>query len=138
MEYAPRMKRKATATFVLDSFDHAPYDEAEGAVLGKARITKTFTGEVEGTSGVEMLGCHNADGPAAYVALERLQVRLHGRAGTFVLQHWAGTGVDGAPGMHLTVVPGTGTGELAGITGSAAIRVADGVHTFEIEYAVGG
>lgn len=132
------MNQKATATFVLDTFDHAPYDEAEGAVLGKARITKTFTGEVDGTSVVEMIGCHTAAGPAAYVALERLAVRLHGRAGTFVLQHWAGTGTDGEPGMHLTVVPGTGTGELAGITGNAAIRVADGVHTFELEYDVGG
>ena len=41
------------------------------------------------------------------------------------------------PGMHLTVVPGTGTGELAGITGNAAIRVADGVHAFELEYDLG-
>ena len=54
-----------------------------------------------------------------------------------MLQHWAGAGTDGAPGMHLTVVPGTGTGELAGITGNAAIRVADGVHAFELEYDLG-
>ncbi|HTE51200.1 MAG TPA: DUF3224 domain-containing protein [Kofleriaceae bacterium] len=129
------MSKKATSPFKLDSFDHSTYDEAEGAKLGRARITKTFTGEVEGTSVVEMLSAHNASGPAAYVALERVNARVHGRAGSFVFQHWGGMGADGGQELRLGVVSGTGTGELEGITGTANIHIdAQGNHTLELDY----
>ena len=82
---------RAVAPFTLDRFDQAePHDEHEGVALSRAEIAKTFTGDIEATSTVEMLAARGADGGAGYVAVERVVGTVHGRAGSFVLLH-AGT-----------------------------------------------
>jgi len=75
-------------------------------------------------------------GSAGYVAIERVSGKLKGRAGTFVLQH---TGImnRGAPQLTITVVPDSGTGELAGLAGTMAIAIAGGKHSYEFEYTLG-
>jgi hypothetical protein len=53
---------------------------------------------------------------------------LHGRKGTFALQH-SGTMARGVQTMTITVVPGSGTGELTGISGTLTIIIAAGKHS---------
>jgi hypothetical protein len=131
------MTTHATSTFDIDTWKDEPYDEAEGASLRRAHLTKTFHGEVEGHSTVEMLMAQAQDESAAYVAFERLDVRLHGRAGTFVLMH-SGSGTRDERTATWTVVPDTGTGELRRLRGAARIIVGpDGGHTFELDYELG-
>jgi hypothetical protein len=66
----------------------------------------------------------------AYVAFERLAVAVQGRKGTFVLHHTASEA-----GMSLRVLPGSGTGELTGISGTAEIIQDEaGTHTFKLDY----
>jgi hypothetical protein len=78
------------------------------------------------------------DGSAAYVALERLDVRVHGRAGTFVLQHCA-SGTRDQRSATWTVVPDSATGELRSLRGTARIvNEPDGGHTFELDYELDG
>ena len=68
---------RAVATFTLDSWDPEPIDDGPGAALGRVRITKTFSGEVVGTSTVEMLtAMSGVEGSAAYVAFERIFATL--------------------------------------------------------------
>jgi hypothetical protein len=75
-------------------------------------------------------------GSAGYVALERVTGKLHGRSGSFVLQHSA-TMQRGAPQSSITVVPDSGTGELAGLSGSMRITVApDGAHSYELDFRI--
>ena len=69
------------------------------------------------------------DGSAGYVAIERVSGALHGRKGSFVLQH-SGTMTRGAAELVISVVPDSGTGELAGITGRMVITIADGKHSY--------
>ena len=75
-------------------------------------------------------------GSASYVAMERVGATLHGRRGTFALQH-SGTMTRGAPQLTITVVPDSGTGELAGLAGQMSIAIApDGKHSYDFEYSI--
>jgi hypothetical protein len=74
-------------------------------------------------------------GSAGYVAIERVVGRLDGRSGTFVLQH-SGTMNRGQASLLVTVVPDSGTGELAGLAGTMAIDIVDGKHSYRFEYAL--
>ena len=132
------MTTHATGTFDIDSWQSEPYDQAEGASLQRAHLTKTFHGDVEGRSTVEMLVAQAQEGSAAYVAFERLDVRVHGRAGTFVLLH-CGSGTRDERTATWTVVPDSGTGELRGLRGAARIgSEPDGGHTFALDYELAG
>jgi hypothetical protein len=126
----------ADATFTVDSWDEQPYDEQDGVKLARVRLTKTFRGDLVGSSSVEMLGAHAGGEPRAYVAMERIVGTLHGRAGSFVLQHTAEAS-GGEQSSTLTVVPDSGTGELRGLRGQANItRDAAGGHTFTLDYDI--
>ena len=126
---------RAVATFTLDSWDPEPVDDGPGAAIGRVRIAKTFSGDVVGTSTVEMLTAMSAvEGSAAYVAFERIFATLGDRSGSFVLHHSATSSAAGQAASW-TIVPDSGAGDLVGITGSAAIDVAqDGTHTFTLDY----
>jgi len=85
-----------------------------------------------------MLGAGTAvEGSAGYVALELVSGTLHGRRGSFILQH-IGTMARGVPTMNVTVVPDSGTDQLTGLAGTMTIIIADGKHSYELEYTIGG
>jgi len=110
--------------------------EAENAGVGRMSIDKKFSGDLEATSQGEMLAAMTAvKGSAGYVAIERVGGTLHGRNGTFVLQH-SGTMTRGAPELSVTVVPDSGTEELAGLTGRMTIKIDAGKHFYEFDYAL--
>jgi Protein of unknown function (DUF3224) len=126
---------QARATFSLDSWNEEPYDSAEGAKLLRARVTKTFRGDIEGTSTAELLMVHTSAGPAAYTAHEWFTGTVQGRQGSFVSQHGAVSEVEG---VAWTVVAGSGTGDLVGIQGTGSLNIdADGTHHFTLDYELG-
>ena len=74
---------RATGTFEVRM---APLET--GAPVGRMSLDKEFHGDLEGTGKGEMLAAMTAvEGSAAYSALEQVTGTLHGRSGTFVLQH---------------------------------------------------
>ena len=75
------------------------------------------------------------EGSAGYVALEQVTGTLHGRTGTFYLQH-SGTMDRGAPTLSVTVVPDSGTGALTGLTGRMNIIIEAGAHPYEFDYTL--
>lgn len=103
----------------------------DGAV-GRMAIDKTFHGAIEAVSAGEMLAVNDPDaGFAAYVALEQVSGVVEGRAGSFWLQHKA-TMVNGEGQLEVAVVPGSGSGELAGLAGSMTIDAANNyAYTFD-------
>ncbi len=106
----------------------------EGAKLGRRSINKTTTGDLVATTFGQMLSAGtDVSGSAGYVAIEHVDGLLHGRRGTFVLQH-SGTMDRGSPSLRVTVVPDSGTGELVGLTGTFQIIIADGKHRYEFAY----
>lgn len=111
-------------------------DMGDGVVAGHYRIDKRFHGGLDASSVVHMLAIGTGTpGSAAYVAIERLSGTLQGRAGTFCMQH-NGTMTRGAARLSLTVVPDSGTGELAGLAGAMAIDITDGKHFYTFDYTL--
>src|SRR3954470_23353607 len=95
----------AAGTFAVTMNPEPPYDVNEGASIGRVSIKKQFEGELEAVSTVEMIGARSeVKGSAGYVAIERVNGALHGRAGTFVLQH-SGTMTRGKGELKVSVVP---------------------------------
>jgi hypothetical protein len=123
----------AEAPFTNDRYDEEPYGEADGAELSRVHISRTFSGELEGSSAAELM-IAKSEGGGGYVGHDRVTGALQGRAGGFVFQH---TGLMGPKGVTNTgtIVPGTGTGELEGITGEGTMLADDeGNHTLTLEY----
>ena len=110
---------------------------ARSANLGRLTIDKRYHGDLEASAKGEMLATQSeVKGSAGYVALERVTGKLHGRSGSFVLQHSA-TMQRGAAQSSITVVPDSGTGELTGLSGSMRITVApDGAHSYELDFRI--
>lgn len=125
---------RASGTFEVKM---APLETA-AAPVGRMSLDKVFHGDLEATSKGEMLAFRTeVEGSAGYVAMERVTGTLGGRAGTFVLQHY-GIMNRGAPHLTLEVVPDSGTGELAGISGSMKIIIEPGKHSYEFDYTLPG
>jgi hypothetical protein len=123
--------------FDLTSWDEEAYDDAEGARLVKVRNTKTFEGGITGTSTTELLQAITGDGGAAYVGIERVAAEIDGRKGTFVLRHSASMTADGGGDMRVDVVPGSATGDLAGLGGELTITMTpEREHTYAFAYTL--
>ena len=127
----------ASGTFEVKITPQKPDNkDAESANLGRMSIDKKFSGDLEATSKGEMLSAMtDVKGSAGYVALERVSGKLHGRSGTFVLQH-SGTMTRGVPELTITVVPDFGTGQLVGLAGKMAIKIDAGKHFYEFDYTL--
>lgn len=106
----------------------------EPASLGRMTIDKQFHGDLQAASLGEMLSAMGqVQGSAGYVAIERVTGSLHGKQGSFVLQHH-GIMNRGAPQLSVTVVPDSGTEALTGLTGSMQIQIEQGKHFYVFDY----
>ena len=125
----------AVASFVLDSFDEdPPFIEDPGVSYARVKITKSFRGDIEAGSIVEMLSVRAENGGAGYVAIERISGSVHGHAGSFALLH-VGTMAGESQWARWPIVPGSGTGDLALIAGEGRVEIApDGSHQLHLDY----
>lgn len=117
-----KMRNQANATFSIKSWDEKPYDEIEGSKLARTTATKAYQGDIEGEGKVEYLMMYRADKSASFIGLERVTGSVGGRSGSFVLKH-SGTFEEGVAKVTLSVVPGSGTGQLRGIKGEGGFSV---------------
>jgi Protein of unknown function (DUF3224) len=135
--YTQAQKEKVVTTHATGPFEVklAP-QPADGSPIGRMTSDKQFHGDLEATSKGQMLAfSSDVKGSAGYVAMEQVTGKLHGRNGSFVLQH-TGTMNRGVPELSITVVPDSGAGELVGLTGKMAINVVDGKHSYEFDYTL--
>ena len=125
----------AKGRFAIKSWDEKPYSEGDNLPkLTKASVSKTFAGDLEGESHVEYLMMYRSDGSAAFVGLERITGRIGERTGTFVLQR-IGKFENGEAKESYSVIPGSATGDLAGLKGEGSSAVGHGMeHPFELDY----
>lgn len=129
------MPNIAHARFAITNWQEKPYSEGENQPkMTRASVTKTYTGDIEGESHLEYLMMYRSDGTAAFVGLERIVARVAGRSGSFVLQR---TGVfeGGQAKESYSVIPGSATDELQGMTGEGSSAVGHGMeHPFALNY----
>lgn len=124
----------AKGSFAVDlkplEFESAPNESQ----LGRMAINKVISGDLVATTVGQMLSAMTGiKGSAGYVAIELVSGTLHGKQGTFVLQH-SGSMHRGAPSLQIAVVPDSGTGELQGLTGDFTINMAEGKHAYTFDY----
>lgn len=130
------MTYRATGTFEVNLTPLGEPDSASGQTLGRMTIDKRFHGDLAGVGNGQMLtALTGVEGSAGYVAIERVIGTLHGRAGSFVFQH-NGLMARGAQTLTITVVPDSGTEQLAGLAGLFALSVVVGQHTYVFEYTL--
>jgi hypothetical protein len=111
------MTTSVSATFEVKDWNEEPFDDiAKASKVTRAKVTKTYAGDIDGESFTEWLMAYREDGTATFVGLERISGRVSGKNGTFVLQH-DGSFENGAARADLRVLEGSGSGELTGITG---------------------
>ena len=124
-------------TQVNGRFDVKLTPEAPDASgLGRLIIDKTFHGELDARSQGQMLAVStDVKGSAGYVAMERVTGTLAGRSGSFVLQH-SGTMTRGHAALSVTVVPDSGTDQLAGLSGTMTISIVEKDHLYEFAYTL--
>jgi hypothetical protein len=113
-------------------------DKGDGSTLGRMSLDKQYHGDLEATAKGEMLYASSTSvlTSGSYAAVERVTGKLNGRSGSFALVH-KGTMSGATQQMEITIVPDSGSGELAGISGSMKILIgADGKHSYELEYVI--
>jgi hypothetical protein len=126
----------ASGAFEVQLKPQAQEDGVGDPTVGRMSIDKQFHGGLEAVSRGQMLtAMTDVEGSAGYVAIERVTGTLDGRSGTFALQH-SGTLTLGVPQLSVTVVPGSGTGELSGLVGRMTIDTTGGKHSYEFEYTL--
>jgi hypothetical protein len=128
--------KQAMGTFEVTLKPQPLFHSEASPLLGRMTIDKQFHGDLSAISTGEMLGArtHTKDS-ASYVAIEHVIGTLHGRKGSFVLQH-SSTLDKGASKQSITVVPDSGTDDLIGLSGNMVIDIRNGKHFYEFEYNV--
>ena len=128
------MPHTARGTFVVSLTPMTVEGVDPSAKLGRMAIDKQISGDLSATTKGQMLSAMtDTEGSAGYVAIEWVSGSLDGKRGTFVLQH-TGTMNRSAPSLTVTVVPDSGTEELAGLEGEFSISMMDDVHHYEFSY----
>ena len=130
------MNMIAKGSFEVELKPQAEPNVLDGVSLGRMSLAKRFAGDLVGTGQGEMLTALTPiKGSAGYVAIERFTGALQERHGSFVFQH-TGTMNEGTQQLSITVVPGSGTGGLAGVSGLFKIDIVDGKHFYEFAYSL--
>ncbi len=127
------MARHAQGTFEVDM---KPLSPAPADGLSRYSIDKHIHGDMDATTKGEMFaGGDYTKGAAGYVAIEVVTGTLAGKRGSFALMQMATLDANG-PQMTVKVVPGSGTGELAGIAGTFTIDPSGGKHVWTLDYTL--
>lgn len=124
----------ATGTFEIQ-MKPAPAGEGAGRMsVGRMLIDKQYSGELAGIGQGEFLSAGNpAAGSAGYVAIEHVTATIGARSGSFALQH-AGVMHAGESQLAISIVPGSGTGDFAGMTGTLKIDIVERQHHYVLDY----
>ena len=122
------MTTQATTRFSIKSWDEKTWEgkpaaEVTGRKLTRAVVEYSYKGDIEGESTLQYIMTYNEDGTGNFVALEKVTGSVGGKKGSFVLQH-VGTFDNDKVNTELSVMPGSGTDELAGLSGQSSVEIA--------------
>jgi len=129
---------QAAGTFTVASWDESTYQQLTGeAKLTKATVTFGLEGDITGQATWDAVMCYRPDGTAVYTGMQQVQGQLAGVDGSFVVQA-DGEFADGEARSRWQIIEGSGTGGLAGLTGSgSAVATATPPGSFRLEYDLG-
>ena len=108
------------STFDVTGWDESPVDDTQPKIT-QTSVTKSFAGDLEGSSQMNYVMVYDDDGSAGLVALERIDATIGDRSGCILLRH-VGQFADGAATADIEVLPEFGTGDFAGVSGTGTMR----------------
>ena len=124
---------KATGTFTVNGGGEQTIHEATGEPrITRVSGTQRFRGSIVGEGSIEWVFCYRADRSARFTGLQRIDGSIDGRSGSLVIESTGDHDGKGSKG-HWLVVPGSGTGQLAGIAGEGSFDAPGGP---EVSYAL--
>ncbi|MEP4485829.1 MAG: DUF3224 domain-containing protein [Halioglobus sp.] len=107
----------------------------ESAPAGRMMISKSYSGGLEGNGIGQMISKRTEGGVSVYAAVEEFEGAVNGKAGGFTLFHH-GMMSESAQSLEVTIVNGSGSGELQGIQGDMSITQENGAHSYELHYTL--
>ncbi|MEU4998764.1 DUF3224 domain-containing protein [Streptomyces sp. NPDC021622] len=129
-----------TGAFTFTNWDEKPVAGSDGgARIARAAVTNDFTGAIEATgTSCEYALVYTGEATGAFVGYEFIEGTVDGREGSFVLEQRGTFSADGIT-CTVTVHPGSGSGELAGLagTGSFTARHGDSTVPYTFTYDIG-
>jgi Protein of unknown function (DUF3224) len=126
----------AIGTIESKSWEQTPYAAREQAPeLAAANGVDVYHGDIEGEGHWRGLTLAGPDGAGDLLSMQRMICVLGGQSGTFVL------GIIGTfdrTGSRATweVVPGSGTGELRGISGNGGFESSGETTSYTLDYTI--
>ena len=129
----------AAGTFKVTQMTPQPFEArvTTGLPTGYALMRKEFDGAITGSSQTQFVYAYDEGAGGTYVAMESFEGTIDGRSGTCNIAHSATTSGTDRTAEMLLIVPGSGVGELVGITGSGTITFdADGTHHLRLDYRI--
>ena len=128
---------RAKATFKIVSWNEEAFDDPEGGPkLTQVHVKKSFEGDLTGTGNLMYVMTYLDGGSASFSGFEKLVGSLDGRTGSFVLRHTGSYDGEKAT-AECEVVPGSGTDELAGLSGTGGFSAGHAEeHEITLEYKV--
>jgi hypothetical protein len=131
----------AKGKFEVTDWDEKPYAKiGDGGKLTKASVKGTLTGDIVGETLTEWLMCYASETEATFFGFQKIDGTLSGRKGSFVIE-MNGTFDGKVAESTWSVVPGSGSGELAGLTGEGTFHSPHGTkadYSLAYEFAAVG
>ena len=119
----------AEGTFEIDL---APQDDG-GSPAGRMLIDKRYVGGMAGNGIGQMISKRTESGTAIYYAIEEFSGSVDGKSGAFTLVHKGLMDAE-SQSLEVTILDGSGSGELQGISGSMTITQDANGHSYELAY----
>lgn len=131
------MAKTAKGIFEIANWDEKTYLELDGGgKLTEAKVTQKFTGDLVGEGSVIWLMAYTAKGTARFVGIQRIVATVEGKKGSFILETTGDFDGKVAEG-DWTIIPESGGGDLAGISGEGSFGAPHGsTAEYELDYAL--
>jgi hypothetical protein len=124
-----------TGTFKVLGWEEQPYDAPDLPALTHALVSQELLGDIEGEASVTYLLASREDKGGSFIGLARVIGRIGKREGTFVMQD-VGTFENGSAKGRWTILPGTSTGDLQGISGEGFFDTTHDSATYTLEVSL--
>lgn len=109
-----------------------PQDDG-AAQAGRMLIEKVYRGDMIGSGTGQMISKRTDGGAAVYYAIEEFAGSLKGKSGGFTLLHKGHMDKE-SQSLEVTILEGSGSGELESISGSMTILQDESGHRYELEF----
>ena len=126
---------QAKGIFEIKGWDEKPYEQLpNGGKLSEAKVTQRFTGDINGDGSVIWLMAYPNAKTAHFVGIQRVVGTVDGKKGSFVAETIGD--FDGQIARwRCSIIDGSGTDELAGISGEGTFEAPHGSKAeYRIEY----